>query len=73
MLAPLDEFRVTVVPTLLLGYLKAHGYSDAETGHVPGNINVTYYGMSYGGFAVSYRKTIPATMEAVREFLGYQK
>lgn len=72
-LPPLGEFKLRVVPVLLLDYLKAHGHEDAAPSlHDPDSIEVTYRGFSqWNGMLSVYRKNIDATMEAVREFLGY--
>lgn len=72
-LPPLDEFKVTVSHVLLLDYLAAHGHEDAANcWHDAGSLEVTYRGFStWTGALVVYRKSIDATMAAVREFLGY--
>lgn len=72
-LAPLDQFKVTIRPTLLLDYLAAHGHNDAvPLWHDPESIEVTHYGFSpLTGYLLVYRKSIDATMPSVRAFLGY--
>ncbi len=74
-LPPLSDFTVRVVPVLLLEYLAAHGHDDASPSwHDADSIEVTHRGFSVWNGALSvYRKNIDATMEAVREFLGYPK
>jgi hypothetical protein len=71
-LAPLSEFIVRFHPTLLLNMLWAHGYADAEAArHQKDSIEVMWYGYNYLGGVTAHKKIIPATMRAVREFLGY--
>jgi len=72
-LPPLGEFSVVTVPVALLTYLAAHGHDDASASwHDPMSLEVTYRGFStWTGALVVYRKTIDATMAAVRDFLGY--
>ena len=72
-LAPLDQFKVTIRPTLLLEYLAAHGHNDAvPSWHGTDLIEVTQYAIApYSGKPLVYRIAIEATMPAVRAFLGY--
>jgi len=74
-LPPLGEFNVRSVPVALLEYLAAHGHDDATaSSSFDDCLVVTVRDFStWTGALLVYRKTIDATMAAVRDFLGYPK